>query len=303
MSERWPNLRALELFVAVVDEGSVGAGARKVGIAQPNASRLVAELELSAGTALVNRSPRGSTPTATGLLFAEQSRAVLNSARQFNDWMRDAGSTEAPELKIGASMTIAEHLLPAWLTGLRRRVGPVRVDLRVLNSAQVLEEVRNGSLQVGFVETPHVPDRLNSMVVQQDELVVVVAPGHEWSGRAGGVSLEELSQTALVVREQGSGTREALQEILAGLHPVEPLQVLGSNAAVRVAVASGAGPAVLSRLALAGQLASGELVSVPLQDPQARRPLTAVWQGPRRLTGAAAELVAVAAQPNSPNPA
>src|SRR5699024_10138236 len=95
--------------------------------------------------------------------------------------------------------------------------------------------------------------------------------------------------------EPGSGTREALQELLAEHVPVEPAQVLSSNAVVRVAVAAGVGPAVLSELALRDHLARGHLLRVPFEGRGITRPLTAVWTGPRRLTGLAGELVAVAA--------
>ncbi|WP_269938123.1 LysR family transcriptional regulator [Arthrobacter sp. HY1533] len=295
MTEAWPNLNVLELFVAVVDGGSVGAGARKVGVAQPNASRSLAELETGMKTALLERSPRGSTPTAAGLALADQARELLDAAQRFNDWLASRSGNGTIELRVGASMTIAETLLPAWLAETRRRLPQLRVDVQVLNSAQVMHAVQQGTLQLGFVETPHVPVRLNAMVVEEDELLLVVSPHHEWAGRAGRISLQELAQTPLVVREAGSGTREALAEVLAGLPAAEPVQALGSNAAVRVAVASGAGPAVLSRLALRAQLASGELLRVPFEGQGITRPLTAVWAGPQRLTGAAAVLVAVAA--------
>ena len=300
MSNAWPSLEALELFVAIVDEGSVGAGARKVGLAQPNASRLMGRLEAATKTTLLDRSPRGSAPTAAGQAIAEQARGVLDAAQRFNAFVHAREDNEELELRIGASMTVAECLLPAWLAELRRRLPRVRVDLRVLNSAQVLQEVQDGALQLGFVETPHLPIGLNAMVVQEDELVVVVAPDHAWATRRSKVSLQELAETALVVRERGSGTREALDELLAGFTAAEPAQVLGSNAAVRVAVSSGAGPAALSHLALRGQLASGELLRVPLAGRQVTRPLTAVWPGPRRLTGPVAELVTVAASTLTP---
>ena len=300
MSSVWPNLEALELFVAIVDEGSVGAGARKVGLAQPNASRVMARLETTMKTTLLDRSPRGSAPTVAGLAIAAQARTVLDCAQRFNAFVHAREGNEEVELRIGASMTIAECLLPAWLAELRRRLPRVRVDLRVLNSAQVLQEVQDGALQLGFVETPHLPVGLNATVVQEDELVVVVAADHAWATRRTKVGLQELAETALVVRERGSGTREALDELLAGRIAAEPAQVLGSNAAVRVAVSSGAGPAALSKLALRGQLASGELLRVPLAGQQVTRPLTAVWQGPRRLTGPVAELVTVAASTLKP---
>src|SRR5699024_10951161 len=148
---------------------------------------------------------------------------------------------------------------------LHRRLPKARVEVHVLNSTQVMSGVQHGDLQLGFVETLHTPVRLNSRVVHEDELAVVVAPSHEWAERQGKISLYELAQTPLVVREPGSGTRETLDELFAGLVPVEPAQVLTSNAAIRVAVASGEGPAALSRLALRNELASGELLQVPLE--------------------------------------
>ncbi|MCQ1954466.1 LysR family transcriptional regulator [Arthrobacter sp. zg-Y238] len=294
MAQAWPNLSVLELFVAVVDEGSVASGARKLGMAQSNASRSIAELEADLKTPLLERSPRGSAPTAMGLLLADSARELLEAARRFNSVVRAGRSGEAMELRVGASLTIADMLLPAWVAELKRRLPQARIDVRVENSAQVIEEVQRGTLQLGFVETPNLPVRLNALVVREDELVVVVGPDHEWANRTR-IGLQELAETPLVVREPGSGTREALQQVLAGYDVVEPAQVLSSNAAVRVAVAAGAGPAVLSELVVRDQLASGELLRVPFEGEGISRPLTAIWSGPRRLSGVAAELVAVAA--------
>ena len=263
-------------------------------MAQPNASRLIAKLEAQVKTALLERSPRGSVPTPTGLLLADRARDVLAAAQRFNDATRtDKNAGVTPRLLVGASMTIAECLLPAWLAQLRRHTPQLRVEVRVLNSVQVLAQVRDGSLPLGFVETPRLPLGLNATVVHEDELVVVVAPDHPWAQRRDKVGLDELARTPLVVREPGSGTREALDELLTNLAPVEPAQVLHSNAAVRVAVASNQAPAALSRLAVRHELATGELLQVPL-DRRVTRPLTAIWPGPRRLNGHAAELVTVA---------
>ena len=110
-----PNLSALALFVAVVDEGGLGAGARRAGIHQPNASRMIAQLEAQAGTALLERDPRGSRPTSAGLLYAAQARQLLEAAEQFSDWLRHSREEGVHELRVGVSMTIAEHLMPTWL--------------------------------------------------------------------------------------------------------------------------------------------------------------------------------------------
>lgn len=294
MPTTWPALSTLALLVAVVDTGSVGAAARAVGMAQPNASRALAGLEAQAGAALLRRSPRGTTPTATGLVVADQARAVLAAAGRFNEVMGTARGDDLPvSLHVGASMTIAECLLPAWLTRLHRDRPRLRVDVQVLNSAHVIDAVHDGSLPLGFVETPRLPSGINAAPIFQDELVVVISPDHPWARRRSRLGLKELAATRLVVREPGSGTRQALDELLADLDPVAPAQVLHSNAAIRVAVASGQAPAALSGLAVRHELASGELLRVPLDVPVSR-PLTAIWLGPRRLTGHAARLLEIA---------
>ena len=296
MGVSWVHVPTLEMFLAVVETGSIGAGARRVGMAQPNASQRIAGLEARANTALLGRTPRGSAPTEAGALFAERARAVLQAAHTLDDWVETRRHSARPaQVRVGASLTIADTLLPSWLAELTRQVPQARAEVRVLNSQHVLEEVQEGLLHVGFVETPYVPVRLNAMVVQEDELVLVIPPGHAWADRQGSISLRELAATPLVVREEGSGTRDGLETVLADYDPVAPAQVLASNAAVRVAVTAGVGPAVLSRLAIRAQLESGELLYVPLEGPRISRPLTAVWPGPRRLTGPTAELVQIAA--------
>ena len=300
MPSALPNLSALALFVAVVDEGGLGAGARRAGIHQPNASRMIAQLEAQAGTVLLERDPRGARPTSAGLLYAAQARELLDAAEQFSDWLRHSRDEDARELRVGASMTIAEHLMPAWLAELRRRSPRIRVDLEVLNSTQVLAGVHDGRLRLGFVETPRLPGDVHAMTLREDELVVVVAPEHPWALREGPLDPAELAATPLVVREGGSGTRDAYEELVPAAGETPLVQELGSNAAVRIAVASGAGPAVLSMLAVRSGLESGQLLRVPVAGPRLRRPLTAVWNGPRRLSGPAADLVAVATAATPP---
>ena len=292
--ERWLNLRTLELFVAVVDSGSLGAAARSVGMAQPNASRAIAELEATLQTHLLDRRPSGSVPTPFGLSLAAHAREVLDAARDFQSWVAENHDDSQKTLSVGASLTIAETLLPVWIAALRERYPDVQVAISVVNSAEVISQVRHGHFHVGFIETPHVPVQLNAHIVQEDELFVVIAPHHHWASRTGRISLQELAETPLVVREPGSGTFEALQDHLAGLDVATPAQVLNSIAAVRVAVASGAGPAVMSELAVRDQLANGNLLRVPLEGDKITRPLTAIWSGHRRPPRLAHELINIA---------
>lgn len=291
----WPDLTALELLVAVADHGSLSAGARAIGMAQPNASRSMARLERSLGVSLVTRSTSGARLTPAGLLVVDWCRVVLQDARVLVDGARSLAGTGKGGLVVSASQTVAEHLLPAWLAALRGRHDNVSVTVAVHNTAAVVADVLSGACDIGFVEGPRAPRGVHSRVVAHDELVLVVAPDHPWARRRRPVSPDELAETPLLTREAGSGTRVRLDEevVRAAGRAVTPVQELSSNAAVRVGVQAGAGPAVLSRLAVADALSTRTLLEVPL-DLDLRRQLRAVWSGPRRLAGLPADLVHVA---------
>lgn len=294
----WPDLSALELLVSVSEQGGLGAGARAVGMAQPNASRVVARLEREVGVLLLRRSATGSTVTAQGAVVVDWARTVLSDAEDLLvgvDALRDQGSATLP---VAASMTIAEYLLPAWLAELRAIAPEVRVALEVTNSAHVIEGVRAGSYRLGFIESSAPPKDLHRAQVGTDALVVVVPPAHRWAHRRLPLSAPELAATPLVLREPGSGTRAALEATLLAAvgdrGPTPPAMSLSSNAAVRTAVISGAGPGVLSRHAVAGSLERGDLHQVPVQGLDLSRRLHALWNGPRRLDGPAGDLVTLA---------
>jgi DNA-binding transcriptional LysR family regulator len=202
-------------------------------------------------------------------------------------------------LRIAASMTVAEYLLAAWLTALRSVDPGAVVALSAVNSADVAHAVLAGTAEIGFVEGPGIPDGLHAEPVGRDTLTLVVAPAHPWARRRAGVPAAELARTALVSREAGSGTRGYLEEALraqAGLERVAPAAELSSTTAIKAAVAAGAGPAVLSSLAVAAELAAGTLRAVPVTGVDLTRTLRAVWTEGRRLTGPALDLYAIAAR-------
>ena len=111
-------------------------------------------------------------------------------------------------------MTVAEYLLPAWLTALQAADPGAAVALSAVNSAEVAEAVLGDRADIGFVEGPGMPPGLHAEPIGRDALTLVVAPAHRWARRRNGVPAAELAQTALLSREAGSGTRRFLEEAL-----------------------------------------------------------------------------------------
>ncbi|OIQ93198.1 HTH-type transcriptional activator CmpR [mine drainage metagenome] len=169
------------------------------------------------------------------------------------------------------------------------------MQLRVANSQEVIAALRAREIELGFVETPQVPSDLRRRRVASDRLVLVVAPDHPLARRRHPLGRDELAETPLASREDGSGTRDTLRMAI-GRPMVAPAVELDSNAAVKVLVGSGSFPAVLSELAVANELRDGRLVEVPLEGVDLARSLDAVWRRGMRL-GAAAEHFVQTARP------
>ncbi|MEV5875973.1 LysR family transcriptional regulator [Streptomyces sp. NPDC052101] len=291
LAHRVPDLAALELLLAVARLGSLGAAAREVGITQPAASSRIRSMERQLGVALVDRSPRGSRLTDAGALVTDWARRVVEAAAAFDVGARALRDRRDSRLRVAASMTIAEYLLPGWLLALHAERPDTAVSLLAGNSAKVAELLLSGEADLGFVEGLSVPTGLDSAVIAHDRLVVVTAPGHPWARRRRPLTAEELAATPLILRERGSGTRQVLDAALGGL--ARPLIELSSTTAVKASAVSGAGPSVLSELAVGEELSMRRLVSIPLEDVTLRRALRAVWPTGHRPTGPARELLSL----------
>jgi DNA-binding transcriptional LysR family regulator len=288
-----PDVESLRLLVLVGERGSLTSAAGELGMSQPAASRRMGTLERRLGLTLLERSRRGSVLTASGELVAGWARRVLEELAALQSGVDLLRRRTSAQLTVAASLTVAEHLLPGWLGEMRRFDPDARVGLQVMNSTRVCEAVRDGTVDLGFIESPDVLPGLRSRAVARDRLVLVVAPGHPWSRRRRPVGASELADTPLLAREQGSGTRDTVERALAtwGVQPAAPLLELGSSAAIRSAVLAGAGPALLSELVIAEDLTRRTLVEVPLADVDLRRTLRAVWRAAGRPSGQAAALL------------
>lgn len=277
-----PDLDALELLVTVAELGSLSAASSALGVAQPNASRQLSRLERRLGVRVFDRGARGSEPTAEGRVALEHARRVLDAADALVEQVRYAAG-HGP-VRIVASQTIAEHLMPTFLASLAAELPDVPATFEVENTAGVISALRRARADLGFIEGGEPPGDLGSRVIGHDHLVAVVAPTHPWavdeSIRGAGVDAEQLAAASLIVREEGSGTREVLTTALAPRPVAEPSMVLHSNAAVRTAVAGGAGCALLSELVVTADLREGRLVRIPVRGVDLRRSLRAVWDGP-----------------------
>lgn len=290
-----PDLITLELLDSIAELGSLGQAAARHGMSQPAVSMRMTRLERSLGLSLLQRSPAGTKLTPAGQRVADLGRRVLSEMQVMMAGVAGLVAEEGSHLRVAASLTVAEYLLPGWLSALHRESPGVMLAVEVTNSSRVLARVREASTDVGFVEGYGSRlDGMSTAVMRSDHLVVVVDPAHPWARRESAVSGAELASADLIVREPGSGTREVLDQALSSWGGAHSWLELGSTASILAAARRGEGPAVLSALAVAEDVDLGRLVPVRTEGLDLTRSLRAVWPSDRPLAPLAGRLLNVA---------
>ncbi|HVA53076.1 MAG TPA: LysR family transcriptional regulator [Acidimicrobiales bacterium] len=302
LTEPVPDLRSLDLLHSVAETGSIRQAALLHQMSQPAASMRLRTLEKTLGLQLLDRSHGRAQLTSSGAAVVQWSAEVLAPMRELLLGARALNADSATRLRVVASLTVAEYLVPGWLARLRHSDPTLMISLQMGNSTHVTEVVLSGDADVGFVEGRHAPSELASRVMLTDDLVVVVAPTSPLARRKKALTARELSSVPLALREAGSGTREVLEVAMRSLDlSVTPLVQLGSTTAIKAAVASGVGAGVLSRLAVESDVLEGRLVVVKIDGLSLERSIRLVWARGTSLTPAAKRLVRVVESARPPS--
>jgi DNA-binding transcriptional LysR family regulator len=264
------TLDQLRVFVAVAERRHVTKAAAALGLTQSAASAAIAALERRYGARLFDRVGRGIALTDTGHRFLPEARAVLEQMAAARGVLENLADPATGSVSIAASQTIANYWLPRRLTAFHMAFPRVRLDVEIGNTRQVEASVTEGRAEVGLVEGRIRSEALLRRRVDRDRLVLVVARGHPLppEREAGKPDLRAVSW---VVRESGSGTRAALEDLAARegltLDDLKVFLVLPGNEAVREAVEAGAGATIISEHVVASAIADGRLKSIPIDLP------------------------------------
>ena len=287
------SLRQLEVFAAIAHSGSTREAAGRVARSQSAASAALAELETALGAPLFDRVGRRLVLNENGRALLPGAVALLDRAAELQALFTQE---HAAPLRVAASLTIGEYLLPALLAQWKLAHPNSAVHLAIGNTSKVIAAVAGLEADVGFIEGPQTHADLRVLRWVSDELVVVAAPGHPLAAaqaaKATRVSARQLAEASWILREHGSGTRLASDRWL--IEHLGSLNIgfeLGSTEAIKRLAAAGAGLACLSRHTVAEELTSGELVALRTRLPIARRRLAMVVRRDKHLGRATEEFI------------
>lgn len=259
--------RRLQVFHAVAKHLSFTKAAEALFMTQPAVTFQIRQLEEHFNTRLFDRAHGRIALTAAGQVALEHAEKILGMSAELDTRLKEmSGQVEGP-LLIGASMTIAEYLLPGVLGEFKSRYPGIVPRLFVANSEAVQARIAERSLDLGFIEgESHLPSLVTD-VICDDELQVICAPSHPLA-RLGAVPARALAEHAYISREPGSGTREVIDHYLqkAGVAPdaLQLVMELGSPEALKGLAATGLGFAIMSRATVTRETRLGQLVSIRL---------------------------------------
>lgn len=232
------SIQGLKVFLAILERGSLSAAARELGLTQPAVSNHLRALEQRFGISLLSRGP-GLKPTPAGGALAEHAERVLSEISDLEEEMARHADPHG-RLVVGASTTPGEFLLPGLAADFHGKYPEVSLDLRISDTDETIQALLEREVEIAFVGRRVEDAQLDELVVEEEELVLIVASGDPFAGAV--IGQEELADRPFVMRERGSGTRRTIEEGLleAGIDPHVSME-LGSNAAVMGAVAAGSG--------------------------------------------------------------
>jgi DNA-binding transcriptional LysR family regulator len=283
------NLYHLRVFLTVAEHEHITRASEELILSQPAVTKIIQSLEHEVGFELIERHGRRIVLTYAGRLLQSYARRMFALEREMEQALEALRDVEVGEVNLAANTTTGVYLLPPIVARFRARYPQVSLYITILNSHEIIEQTLNWNLDFGLVEgdPTALPPELVVETFARDELVLVVAPTHRWS-QLPVLKPEALRNEELLLREQGSGIREVIENALLvqGVQ-VRPLLTLPDNEAIKQMVMSGVGAAILSALAVKREVASGDLVRIPIESLELRPQLSLVKRVDKQLSRAA----------------
>lgn len=279
----------LKIFRAIVEQKSFSKAAEVLHMTQSSVSQQIQHLEEYYGVKLFDRFYRRIRTTPAGEALYPYAIAMDRLQKEAEKTMQGFAAEIGGKLNLGASLTIGEYVLPPILVAFQKIYPQVGFSMEVCNTEAVMERVRTGKVNIGFIEGPFTAsEQLVSNACGGDRLIVVAGRQAAVANR---VSLEDVLAEKWIMRNSASGTRAVFENFIQehGSQPaaLNVVMELESTQAIKEAVKAGLGISVVSDKAVAAELASGDLKALELQEGKIRRPFTMLYHKSKFRTQAA----------------
>jgi len=268
------NLWQLNIFCKVVEEKSFSKAGAVVYLSQPTVSSHIKDLEEHFGCRLIDRLAKEAVPTQAGKLLYTYARRLLSLKEETETAMAEFQGNVRGRLVVGGSTIPGGYLLPRIIGAFSQAYPEVTVALINGDTRKIIDEVISGSVELGVVGAKSSEKKIVQQKLIEDEMRLIVPSDHAWGGRER-IGLKRLLGEPFVIRESGSGTLTSIQQSFArkgmSTDQLKVVTEMGSTQAVIQAVKSGVGVSILSTIAVADALESGQLKALKIEGVDLKR--------------------------------
>lgn len=269
------NIDNLKMFCLVVDEGSISQAARVSFVSQPAVTRQIHQLENFYGALLFDRSEGKLKVTEIGKMLYPFAKSIVNDFNHSKEVIQQLTDEYHANLRVGASFTIGEYLLPSLLGRFKKQKPDIKVTLTIKNTPLILEDLLKDVIDLALVEG--IVENTDFIVEKfaEDELILICPLDHPWKDRKE-IQIEELIKERMIWREAISGTRLIVENTLRKygvLDKMNNYMEIGTTQAIKSAIEAGLGISILPRLAVAKELEQGLLREVAISGVKITRNL------------------------------
>lgn len=259
---------SMRVFITVAEKKNFSKAAKALSLTQPAVSFQIQTLEQYYQTMLFDRVNRHIKLTSAGELLLEYAIHMNNLQAELEKNMQQLTGHVKGELLVGASTTIGEYILPFIVGDFKKEYPDVNVTIDIMNSEQVETLVKNRSIDIGIIEAAPMDKDLVTTKFLDDEMSLIVPADHPWAAK-GKITLEELREEPFIVREPGSGSRLVVEQAMIDADfDVESLNIvmeIGNTSAIKAAVISGLGMAIISKWATKDVVKMGKVAQVEIE--------------------------------------
>jgi DNA-binding transcriptional LysR family regulator len=269
----------LRVFCAVAETKSFSKASELIHLTQPAVSLQIQAMEELYETRLFDRSGNTINLTPAGEILYKRAKEILALYAEAQQNISEITGAIKGSLSIGASSTIGNYLLPHIIAAFKKKVPQVNISLVVSNTKTITEKLNAGEIDIALVEGDVSKQRFSVETLLSDELVVIMSPAHPWAERRNLPAIE-LTKEPLIMREEGSGTRQIilkhLEEHGLKLDQLKIALVMGSTEAIKGAVEEGLGVSIMSGWAVRKWLRQGLLKAATFKDLKFHRNFTII---------------------------
>lgn len=283
------NIRHLRIFVAVFQYGSMTLAAKHLYISQPSISLAISELEAYYGIKLFDRISQRLHITQAGQQLLQYAQHVIGLLDEMENNVKNWDSIG--ELRIGASITIGNHLIPELILRFQAQYPDIKVRVSIFNSEHIEDMILENKIDLGFVEYVSDHEYIERQPIMNDHLALICAKDHPWT-TYDCISIEDMQKENFLLREKGSAGRDIFDSFL-NLHGIEisPLWESMSTQAIIHAVEKGIGVSFLPYLLVKEALEQHRIAEVSLHDTLLSRKFSIIYHKNKFLSKASKSFI------------